>query len=69
MFVAKAREGQKEMSQLRDLGNQQLMSPAARASFDYLFFGSNENPYKANTGDWEQYEQHFDTMVMEAERR
>jgi len=52
------------MSHHRD---QQAMSPAARAEWDFRF-GSNENPYPKDSSEWQQYEQHFDTLTMEEER-
>jgi len=43
------------------------MGATEAAQFSFTVIGSNENPYHPETekSDWEQYEQHFDTLIAE----
>ena len=42
------------------------MNPTIQAEWDYRQ-GSNENPYGEGTLEWEEYEQHYDTLLLEEE--
>lgn len=39
--------------------------PTQKAERDFQTEGCNCNPYQEGTKDWEEYEQHFDRLVME----
>lgn len=46
-----------------------MLNPIMQAQFDFNLLGSNENPFLEDTSNWEQYEQHFDTLGIESEKQ
>ena len=42
-------------------------TPTEQAKWDFNWEGANCNPYAEGCSDWQQYEQEFDQLCLEAE--